>query len=396
MPNQINPPYIRLALALLLTSSLVGCGQGGSGSAAKGGFMGGPIEVGYQIVRAQDVALETELTGRVNAYETSEVRPQVDGVIRDRLYTEGARVQAGQALYQIDAAPYQAAYDSARAALGAAEATAQRAHQRADRFRRIVESGAVSRDANEDVQTADNQAQAAVDVARAQLETAKINLDYTKVRAPISGRIGRSLVTPGALVTARQTNPIATIQNFQQVYVDLTQSSAQLLALRQAQSSGQLTRDKTTLPVTLLLEDGSTYAHPGKLEFTDVTVDTGTGAVTVRALFPNPDGVLLPGIYVRAHLSTGTANQALLVPQTAVGRSASGSAQLTLVNTTGQLEIRSVLLGAAHGADWIVAQGLKPGEHVVVEGLAKIRPGLPLKPVLIGGPVADTNALSQH
>jgi membrane fusion protein (multidrug efflux system) len=253
MPNQITPPYIRLALALLLTSSLVGCGQGGSGSAAKGGFMGGPIEVGYQIVRAQDVALETELTGRVNAYETSEVRPQVDGVIRDRLYTEGARVQAGQALYQIDAAPYQAAYDSARAALGAAEATAQRAHQRADRFRRIVESGAVSRDANEDVQTADNQAQAAVDVARAQLETAKINLDYTKVRAPISGRIGRSLVTPGALVTARQTNPIATIQNFQQVYVDLTQSSAQLLALRQAQSSGQLTRDKTTLPVTLLL-----------------------------------------------------------------------------------------------------------------------------------------------
>jgi membrane fusion protein (multidrug efflux system) len=208
--------------------------------------------------------------------------------------------------------------------------------------------------------------------------------------------LGRSLVTPGALVTARQSAPIALIQDYQEVYVDLTQSAGQLLALRRAESAGRLTRASTSLPVTLTLEDGSTYGHEGKLEFTEVTVDAGTGAVTVRARFPNPEGLLLPGTYARARISTATVANALLVPQTAVGRTPSGAATLTLVNDKAEIEVRPVELGAAHGTNWIVASGLHPHERVVVEGLAKLRPGLPVKPVPAGSTASAPTAPSQH
>jgi len=392
-----TPRSVTCRLSLLWLAAVIGgCGSGSDHPPGKPGGMGGPVEVGYRVVEEQSVTLDTELTGRINAIKTAEVRPQVDGVILSRLFEEGAHVTLGQPLYQIDPAPFQAAYDSARAHLASAEAAAQAARQRAERFARLVQTGAVSRDAQEDVQSVAAQADAAVGVARAQLETARINLEYTKVRAPIAGRIGRSLVTAGALVTARQSLPIALIQDYQDVTVDLTQSAAQLLALRRAESEGRLTRTTGTLPVTLILEDGSTYGAVGKLEFTEVSVDTGTGAVTVRARFPNPEGLLLPGTYARARISTATVPHALLVPQTAVGRTPSGAATLTLVNDKAEIETRPVVLGATHGDDWIVAQGLKPHERVVVEGLAKLRPGLPVKPVPAGSPPAAPTAPSQH
>jgi len=378
-----------LGLLACVLAALYGCsGSGG----APGGFPGGPVELGYQVAAEQDVGLDADLTGRISALQSSEVRPQVDGVIRERLFVEGSLVKAGQPLYLIDPAPYRAASESAEAALKSAEAAANLARSRAERYRRIVDSGAVSRDANEEVQAMASQADAAVAVARAQVEAARVNLEYTRVRAPISGHIGRSLVTPGALVSAKQADPIALIQDYGSVYVDLTESSAQLLALRQAQAAGRLTRPASGLPVTLTLEDGSTYAHTGRLEFTETSVDSGTGAVTVRAVFPNPDGLLLPGTYVHARVATGTAPHALRVPQTAVGRDPTGGATLTLVNDAGAVEIRPVTLGAAVGADWIVTSGLRAGEHVVVEGLAKLRPGLPVKPVPVGAaPAAATH-----
>ena len=394
----LNPLRVFLTLPLLtcLGVLLTACGgsQNPSGGSPKGAAMGGPIEVGYRVVSEQDVAIETELTGRISARQTAEVRPQVDGVVLARTFEEGALVKAGQALYQIDPAPFQAALKSAEAHVASAESAAQVARQRAERFARLVDSGAVSRDANDEAQSNAAQAQSAVGVARAQADAARINLDYTKVRAPIAGRIGRSQVTAGALVTAKQTGAIATIQDFGQVYVDLTQSAAQLLALRRAESAGQLSRAPSTLPVTLLLDDGSVYPHTGKLEFTEVTVDASTGAVTVRALFPNPEGLLLPGTYARARISTATVAHALLVPQTAVARTPSGSATLTLINTSGQIEIRPVVLGAAHDGEWIIASGLHPQERVVVEGLAKLRPGLPVKPVPAGS--TPSPAPTQH
>ncbi len=383
--------------SLFLVTVLAACGGGSApGAGGKGGFMGGPIEVGYQVIEAENVTLDTELTGRINAWQTAEVRPQVDGVVRARLFEEGSLVKAGQALYQIDPAPFQATYDSAKAQLASAEAAAKVARQRAERYARIVDSGAISRDAFDEVQALASQAEAAVEVARDQVETAKISLEYTKVRAPISGRIGRSLVTAGALVTAKQTSPIATIQDYQSVYVDLTESATDILALRKAESAGQLTRAVQTLPVTLLLEDGSTYAHTGKLEFAEITVDAGTGAVNVRAIFPNPEGLLLPGTYARARINTATIKNAFLVPQSAVSRTPSGEATLTLVNANGQIEIRPVVLGPAHGARWIVASGLAVQDRVVVEGLGKLRPGLPVKPVPAGTAPAAAIPAAQH
>ncbi len=386
MPTAVSVPALRLLLLLSVTL-LAGCGSPGGGGSpgSKGGF-GGPIEVGYLVVTEQEVNLSTELTGRISALRTAEVRPQVDGVIQSRLFEEGAQVKAGQPLYQIDAAPFEAALRSAEAHVASASAAADTAKQRAERYARLAESGVVSHDSNDEIQSAAAQARAALGVAKAQAETARIALDYTRVRAPISGHIGRSLVTAGALVTARQSTAIATIQDYAEVYVDLTQSASQLLALRRAESSGQLTRADRSLPVTLVLDDGSTYAHPGKLEFTEVTVDAGTGAVTVRARFANPEGLLLPGTYARAQIATARVSHALLVPQTAVARTPSGDATVTLVKGDNAVEVRPVTLGVAQGRDWVVASGLAAGERVIVEGLAKLRPGIPVKPVPAGSP----------
>lgn len=364
------------AIALTLTA----CGQKPGGGGGMG--IGGPTEVGYIVVQSQPVGLTTELAGRTSAYLVSEVRPQVSGVVKARLFEEGSVVRAGQSLYQIDPATYQAAYNSAAAALAQAQAQATAAKLKADRYKALVETGAVSKQDNDDAQAAALQTAAAVGVQKAALDTARINLNYTRVAAPISGRIGKSSVTPGALVTASQAAALATVQDLSKVYVDLTQTSAELLKLKQQFASGKLGKTNSA-QVTLKLEDGSTYPIPGKLEFSDVTVDAGTGSVTLRAVFPNPNGVLLPGMYVRATLGQGVAPSGVLIPQTAVNRDPKGGATVMLVGAKGP-EPRPITLGQTIGDKWLVTSGLTVGDKVIVEGLMKVRPGAPIKAVPAG------------
>ncbi|MEW6389076.1 MAG: efflux RND transporter periplasmic adaptor subunit [Pseudomonadota bacterium] len=363
--------------AIALT--LAACGQKG-GAAGMG--MGGPTEVGYIVAQPQTVGLTTELSGRTSAFLVSDVRPQVGGVIKARLFEEGAIVRAGQSLYQIDPATYQATYNSAAASLAQAQAQALSAKLKADRYKALVESGAVSKQDNDDAQAAAAQTAAAVAVQKAALDTARINLNYTKVAAPITGRIGKSAVTPGALVTANQATALATVQDLSKIYVDLTQTSAELLKLKQQFASGKLGKTNSAT-VTLKLEDGSTYPTPGTLEFSDVTVDPGTGSVTLRAVFPNPNGVLLPGMYVRASLAQGVASGGILIPQGAVSRDPKGGATVMLVGAKGP-EPRPITLGQTVGDKWLVTSGLQPGDKVIVEGLQKVRPGAPIKAVPAG------------
>lgn len=372
--------------AIALT--LAACGQKGAGAAGMGM---GPTEVGYIVAQSQPVGLTTELSGRTSAFLVSEVRPQVGGVIKARLFEEGAYVRAGQSLYQIDPATYQATYNSAAAALAQAQAQATAAKLRADRYKLLVETGAVSKQDNDDAQAAAAQTAAAVAVQKAALDTARINLNYTKVAAPISGRIGKSAVTPGALVTASQAAPLATVQDLSKVYVDLTQTSAELLKLQKQFASGELGRPGSA-QVTLKLEDGSTYPIPGRLEFSDVTVDPGTGSVTLRAIFPNPNGTLLPGMYVRAVLSQGVASSGILVPQGAIQRDPKGAAMVQVVNAKGAAEPRPIALGRTVGDKWLVTSGLRAGDKVITEGLQKVRPGAPIKPVPAGSAPAAPQA----
>ena len=363
--------------AIALT--LAACGQkGGAGMGA-----GGPTEVGYVVAQAQPVGLTTELAGRTSAYLVSEVRPQVGGVIKARLFQEGSIVQAGQSLYQIDPATYQATYNSALANLAQAQATANAAKLKADRYKGLVETGAVSKQDNDDAQASAAQTAAAVAVQKAALDSARINLNWTKVAAPITGRIGKSSVTPGALVTASQATALATVQDLSKIYVDLTQTSAELLKLQQQFASGKIGRSGSA-QVTLKLEDGSTYPVPGRLEFSDISVDPGTGSVTLRAIFDNPNGTLLPGMYVRAVLSQGVASSGILIPQGAVQRDPKGAAMVTVINAKGATEARPITLGQTQGDKWLVTSGLAAGDKVVTEGLLKLRPGAPIKPVPAG------------
>ncbi len=364
--------------AIALT--LAACGQ--KGGAGGGMGMGGPTEVGYIVAQSQPVGLTTELAGRTSAHLVSEVRPQVGGVIKARLFQEGSIVRAGQSLYQIDPATYQATYNSAAAALAQAQAQATAAKLKADRYKALVETGAVSKQDNDDAQAAALQTAAAVAVQKAALDTARINLNYTRVAAPISGRIGKSSVTPGALVTASQATALATVQDLSKIYVDLTQTSAELLKLQAAFNSGKLGRSGSA-QVTLKLEDGSTYPIPGRLEFSDVTVDPTTGSVVLRAIFDNPNGVLLPGMYVRAVLDKGVASNGILIPQAAVSRDPKGNAIVQVVDAKGGLAPRPVTAAQTVGDKWLITSGLNVGDKVVVEGLQKVRPGAPVKPVAI-------------
>lgn len=363
--------------AIALT--LAACGQKGG---AGGMGQGGPTEVGYITVQSQSVGLTSELSGRTSAYLVSEVRPQVTGVIKSRLFQEGSYVRAGQSLYQIDPAIYQASANSAAAALTQAQAQATAAKLKADRYKTLVETGAVSKQDNDDAQAAAAQTAAAVAVQKAALDTQRINLNYTKVAAPISGRIGKSTVTPGALVTASQATALATVQDLSKIYVDLTQTSAELLKLQAQFNSGKLGRSGSA-QVTLKLEDGSTYPTAGRLEFSDVTVDPTTGSVVLRAIFDNPNGVLLPGMYVRATLSKGVANDGILIPQAAVSRDPKGNAIVQLVDAKGAVTPRPVVAAQTIGDKWLITSGLNVGDKVIVEGLQKVRPGAPVKPVAI-------------
>ena len=338
-----------------------------------------PPSVGYITVNEQSVTLTNQLPGRTAAYETSQVRPQVNGLVEARLFTEGDVVHQGQALYRIDSQPYEAQVANARAALARARAAIASSAALSRRYGELVKINAISKQDYENAQTTAAQAQADVAAQQAALKTAQIDLARTTIRAPITGRIGRSIYTTGALVTASQADPLATIQRLDPIYVDITQSSSDLLKLRQQILSGQVARDGNAR-VKLLLEDGTSYGPQGTLRFADVTVDPTTGSQVIRALFPNPDGLLLPGMYVRAQLVEGTQAQAMLVPQRAVSRDERGNATVMVVGKDNKVEPRTLQTSRTLGDNWLVTGGVKPGDHVIVEGGGMLRPGMPVTP----------------
>lgn len=337
---------------------------------------GGPPKVSVVTVRTQAVPITTELPGRVTAYRTADVRPQVNGIILKRMFTEGTEVKSGQQLYQIDPAPYQAAYDSAVAADVSARALAER-------YKPLVEANAVSKQDYDNAVASHLQAQAAV-------ETAHINLVYTKVLSPITGRVGRSFVTEGALVTANQSTALATVQQLDPIYVDVTQPSTTLLRLRREADSGLLKQNEAgETQVRLRLEDGSDYARPGTLEFSEVTVDQGTGSVTLRALMPNPERLLLPGMFVREEIQEGVREGTVLAPQQGVSHNQKGEPDALIVGPDNVVELRTLETGRAIGDQWVVTSGLKAGERVIVEGLQAAKPGTKVVPEEYQPPPGD-------
>lgn len=358
-------------IALLFTA----CGGGGQQEAA------GPPEVGVVSVREQAVTLSSELPGRTSAFESSDVRPQVNGLILKRLFTEGDQVRAGQALYQIDPAPYEAQVANARAALVRARSSIASTAALARRYNDLVKINAISRQEAENAVTGARQAEADVSAQQAMLRSAQIDLARTTIRAPISGRIGRSTYTIGALVSASQTDPLTTIQRLDPIFVDIQQSSAGVLRLRQQLLSGDISRGSGAAHVKLKLEDGSTYPEEGVLKFTDVTVDPTTGSQIIRAQFPNPRGLLLPGMYVRAELVDGTKSNGLLVPQVAVSRDEKGNPTVLIVGQENKVEMRKITAPRTIGTSWLVTNGLKPGEKVIVDGAQMLRPGIAVKAV---------------
>jgi membrane fusion protein (multidrug efflux system) len=364
------------AALLLCLSALAGCA---AADAKPGPEATGPVEVAVITLRTEEVALQTELVGRTTAYRTAEVRPQVTGIIKERKFTEGSSVKAGQLLYVIDPSVYRATHAKARAELASAEANIVTTQVRADRYAELVKINAVSKQEYDDARAAHAQAIAAVAQGQASLESAKINLDFTQLTASIPGRIGRSTVTQGALVTASQVAPLATIQQLDPIYVDVTQSSVQLLRLKRFLASGGA--QPASANVSLKLEDGSEYGERGELQFTDVTVDESTGSVTLRALFPNPDGILLPGMYVRAVVNEAVDPHAILAPQRGVTRDEKGSAIALLVNAENKVELRSLTTGRAIGDRWLVVSGLSAGDRLIIEGIDKVKPGDVVKPV---------------
>lgn len=372
--------------AIILVTALAAAGCSASGSTAPAAAAAPPApEVAVVTLDTQSVTLQTELPGRTAPFGIAEVRPQVNGIIQKRLFREGSDVAAGAALYQIDPAPYQAALDSARAALQRSEANLGAARLRADRYKGLVAINAVSQQDYDDAVAAQKQAEAAIASDKAAIRMAEINLGYTRIVSPISGRVGRSVVTPGALVTANQAGALATVQQLDPIYVDVTQSSADLLRLRRDLAEGRLKTDKGQAVVRLLLEDGTPYALPGRLQFSEATVDERTGAVTLRAVFPNPRHELLPGMYVRALIEEGTAESVLLVPQQGVTRNPKGQATTLVVNSEDTVELRQIEAPRAVGDKWLVTSGLNAGDRVIVEGLQKVRPGVAVRPVPVKG-----------
>lgn len=354
-----------------------------------------PPEVATVRVAREAVQLNTELPGRTAPYRIAEIRPQVSGLIQKRLFEEGSEVQAGQALYQIDPAPFQAALDNARAALGRAEASLPAIQARAERFRQALGDKAVSQQDCDDADSAQKQVRAEIESCRATVETARIQLGYARVLSPISGRIGKSAVTDGAIVTAYQPVALATIQQLDPIYVDVPQSTTELLRLRRRLEDGRLRRGGTNEnEVQLLLTDGSRYAGKGALQFRDVSVDPTTASVILRMVFPNPDGVLLPGMFVRAVVEEGVNDHAMLIPQQAVSRDPKGNPLALVVDGDGKADQRRLVLDRAVGDRWLVESGLESGDRVIVEGLQRVRPGSAVKevPTLEGPSPASAKA----
>ncbi|HEY2070663.1 MAG TPA: efflux RND transporter periplasmic adaptor subunit [Rhizomicrobium sp.] len=352
---------IGTGLALSACLVLAGCGQTPPPKRP-------PPTVGVVVIAAQPVRLTAELPGRTDSFAVSDVRPQVGGILLKRLFTEGALVHKGDALYQIDPAPYKAALDNAQAVLVTAKA-------KATRYAALVKLQAVAPQDYDD-------AVAAYKQALANVQTAKINLGYTRITAPITGRIGRSSVTEGALLTADQTTALATIQTLDPIYVDITQSSVELLNLKLAMQGGKLSQDgPTQAEATLTLDNGAQYPTHGTLQFSEVTVDQTTGAVTLRAIFPNPNGILLPGMFARATIVEGVQNSAILVPQQGVSRNEKGDPTAMVVDAQGFARLRLIKTPRAIGDKWLVSDGLKPGDKLIVEGLQKVQPDMPVHAV---------------
>jgi membrane fusion protein (multidrug efflux system) len=371
------------SLAMLL--ALAGCGRGG-GAGGYGGYGGGygnmpPPQVGVVTLKSQSVTLTRELTGRTNPYLVADVRPQVSGVIKKRLFVEGSLVHAGQALYEIDDSLYRAQYNNAKAALAKANANETAANLAAKRAAELIKIDAISAQDNETAASAEGQAQADVAAAQAALDSAGVNLAYAHITAPISGRIGRSSVTEGALVTADQATALATIQTLDPIYVDVNQSSADWLALKQEIDSGRIKSQGAGTPVDILLENGTAYTHQGKLQFTDVTVDPTTGNFLLRALVPNPEGLLLPGMYVRAVVNEGVQQNGVLAPQEGIAHDPKGNATALVVNAANKVEQRNVDVSRAIGDRWLVNQGLSAGDRLIVSGLQKVQPGMAVQAV---------------
>lgn len=383
----INRGLTPLAVVLMLTGSLAltGCND----KEAQQGAPKAP-EVGVVTLKAEALNVTTELPGRTASFRVAEVRPQVTGIIMKRNFVEGSDIKAGMSLYQIDPATYQAAYDSAKGDLVKAQASAQVARVTVNRFKPLLGTNYVSKQDYDNAFSTAAQADASVVAAKAAVETARINLAYTKVTSPISGRIGKSAVTEGALVTNGQANALATVQQLDPIYVDVTQSSNDFLRLKQELADGSLKQANGKAQVKLLLDNGSEYKQAGTLEFSDVTVDETTGSITLRAVFPNPDDALLPGMFVRARLDEGVNNNALLVPQQGITRNPRGDATAMVVGADNKVELRTVTTTQAIGDKWVVTDGLKTGDKIIVTGLQKIRPG-----VQVNAQEVDQNAVDK-
>lgn len=358
---------------------LIGLLSGCSEPAPQAQAAPGLPEVGVYQIQSQSLALVTELPGRTTDFRQAEIRPQVSGILQKRHFTEGQQVSAGELLYQIDPAPYQAALATAEANLSRAQAAATNAEQRLKRLQGLIASQVVSQQDVDDARATVLQAEAEVQAAAAQRQVARINLDYTRITAPIAGQIGRSMVTEGALLTANQGEVLATIRQLDPIYVDLTQSSSELLQLRRQLSGAQ----QQAVSVKLALEDGSQYPAAGELQFSEASVDPSTGMVTLRAVFPNPDRLLLPGMFVRASLAQAEQSNVVLVPQAAVQRLPKGATQVLVVNNEQQVEARQITLGRSHQQYWVVQDGLAAGERVVVAGLQKVQPGAQVNAVAV-------------
>lgn len=387
----LKPVSVAFTAVLIGALCLSGCAK--KDDAAKG--RGGPATVGYVVVNTQPLSITQELAGRTSAFLVSEVRPQVSGIIKARLFTEGGKVSAGQSLYQIDPATYQAAYDSALAQQAQAQANYDSAKQKADRYTQLISIKAISQQDYDDAQTAQKTAAATLALQKAAVQTASINLNYTKVVSPISGQIGKSTVTPGALVTANQTAALATVQDLSKIYVDITQSASDMLKLKRALMSGELGAPDHA-DVTLTLDDGSAYPVTGRLQFSDVTVDPATGSVTLRAVFANPQGLLLPGMFVNARIVKGTVSQAILIPQGAVVLDPKGGASVLLAGADNKAHKQVITLGQMQGSQWQVLNGLKAGDKVIAEGAMKLKDqgeikAAPVKPAA----AAESNTAGQ-
>ncbi len=364
---------------LLAIGLAAGCAKHGKPAGPAGGMM---PEVSVITVQPEPVTLFDELPGRVSAFLVAEVRPQVSGIIQKRLFEEGADVKEGDPLYQIDSAVYEANYAAAKAALARAEANLTSVRSRAERYKELVAAKAVSQQDYDDITSALKQAEAAVEAGKAAAETARLNVAFASITAPISGTIGKSSVTIGALATAYQGIPFATIQQLDKVYVDAPQSSASLLRLRANLAKGSVKSDSATrMKVKLVLEDGTPYPIEGTLQFSDVSVDPSTGSLILRMVFPNPERVLLPGMFVRVVVQESVNEQAILVPQQSVTRDAKGNPLGMLVNGEGKVELRPLVLDRAIGDRWLVTSGLRAGDQLIVEGAMKARPGSPAKVV---------------